>query len=177
MTYAGEGKVVLTTTVILRIQGKTLRLPTIEENLNNGSAFSFTIPTKWRAFTRSSTSNHDGQMSILLGGDNLLSFPTEIEQDPLGMALYRSTLTNNCSLWSSSFQLHHLVRGSPCQHRQHHQRFVYTGCTRSTPPLHLCRRFHNTFQSRTAPQDHQGEEHPGHHGQHCCGPRQEQGPG
>ena len=59
MTYAGEGKVVLTTTVKLRIQGRTLKLSTIEENLNNGSAFSFSIPTKWRAFTKSSTSNHD----------------------------------------------------------------------------------------------------------------------
>ena len=97
--YAGEGKVVLTTTVKLRIQGRTLKLSTIEENLNNGSAFSFTIPAKWRAFTRSSKSNHDGQVSILLGGDNLLSFPTEIERDPLGMALYHSTLTNNCMVY------------------------------------------------------------------------------
>jgi len=53
MTYAGEGKVVLTTTVKLKIQGKTLKLSTIEENLNNGSAFSFTVPAKWRAFTKS----------------------------------------------------------------------------------------------------------------------------
>ena len=37
MTYAGEGKVVLTTTVKLRIKGKTLKLSTIDENLNNGS--------------------------------------------------------------------------------------------------------------------------------------------
>ena len=87
--------------VKLRIKGKTLRLSTIEENLNNGSAFSFTIPPKWRAFTKSSTSNHDGQGSILLGGDNLLSFPTEIERDPVGMALYRSTLTNNCMVYGS----------------------------------------------------------------------------
>ena len=42
-TYAGEGKVVLTTAVKLRIQGKTLKLSTIEEDLNNGSGFSFTI--------------------------------------------------------------------------------------------------------------------------------------
>ena len=33
-TYAGEGKVVLTTAVKLRIQGKTLKLSTIEEDLN-----------------------------------------------------------------------------------------------------------------------------------------------
>ena len=101
MTYAGEGKIVLTTTVKLRIQGKTLKLSTIEENLNNGSAFSFSIPTKWRSFTKSSTSNHDGQVSILLGGDNLLSFPTEIERDSLGMALYRSTLTNNYMVYGA----------------------------------------------------------------------------
>ena len=101
MTYAGEGKVVLTTTVKLRIQGRTLKLSTIEENLNNGSAFSFSIPTKWRAFTKSSMSNHDGQVSILLGGDNLLSFPTEIERDSLGMALYGTTLTNNCMVYGA----------------------------------------------------------------------------
>ena len=101
MTYAGEGKIVLTTTVKLRIQGRTLKLSTIEENLNNGSAFSFFIPTKWRVFTKSSTSNHDGQVSILLGGDNLLSFPTEIERDSLGMALYRSTLTNNYMVYGA----------------------------------------------------------------------------
>ena len=35
-TSAGEGKVVLTTAVKLRIQGKTLKLSTIEEDLNNG---------------------------------------------------------------------------------------------------------------------------------------------
>ena len=101
MTYAGKGKVVLTTTVKLRIKGKTLRLSTIEENLNNGSAFSFAIPHKWRSFTKSSTSDHDGQVSILLGGDNLLAFPTEIERDPSGMALYRSTLTKNCMVYGS----------------------------------------------------------------------------
>ena len=74
ITYAGEGKVVLTTVVKLRIQGKTLRLSTIEANLNNGSSFFFTIPPKWRAFTKSSTSNHDGQVSILLGG--IISSPS-----------------------------------------------------------------------------------------------------
>ena len=58
--YAGEGKVVLTTAVKLRIQGKTLKLSTIEEDLNNGLAFSFTIPHKWRNLTKTSKSNHDG---------------------------------------------------------------------------------------------------------------------
>ena len=100
-TYAGEGKVVLTTAVKLRIQGKTLKLSTIEEDLNNGSAFSFTIPLKWRNLTKTSTSNHDGHVSILLGGDNHRFFPTEIEGDPLGMALYQSTITNNCMVFGA----------------------------------------------------------------------------
>ena len=40
-----------------------------------------------------STSHHTGQVEILLGGDNNLFFPSEIERDSQGMALYRSNLT------------------------------------------------------------------------------------
>ncbi len=100
-TYAGEGKVVLTTAVKLRIHGKTLKLSTIEEDLNNGSAFSFSIPLKWRNLTKTSTSNHDGHVSILLGGDNHRFFPTEVERDPVGMALYQSNITNNYMVYGA----------------------------------------------------------------------------
>ncbi len=100
-TYAGEGKVVLTTAVKLRIHGKTLKLSTIEEDLNNGSAFSFSIPLKWRNFTKTSTSTHDGHVSILLGGDNHRFFPTEVERDPVGMALYQSNITNNYMVYGA----------------------------------------------------------------------------
>ena len=39
ITYAGEGKTILTTAVKLRLPGKTLKLSTIEEDLNHGTGF------------------------------------------------------------------------------------------------------------------------------------------
>ena len=101
MTYAGEGKVILTTEVKLRVQGKILKLSTIEEDLNHGSGFQFSVPHKWRSFTRSHTSQHTGQLSILLGGDNHLLFPKEIERDPRGMTLFQSNLTQNYLVYGS----------------------------------------------------------------------------
>ena len=44
MTYAGEGKIILTTAVKLKLPGATLTLNTIEADLNNGSGFSFPVP-------------------------------------------------------------------------------------------------------------------------------------
>ena len=58
MTYAGEGKVILTTEVKLRLNGKMLKFSAIEEDLNNGSEFSFPTPSKWKTFTRTSNSSH-----------------------------------------------------------------------------------------------------------------------
>ena len=87
ITYAGEGKTILTTAVKLRLPGATLTLSAIEEDLNNGSGFSFPVPSKWRSLVGSSTSQHSGQVSILLGGDNNFYFPKEIEQDSQGLAL------------------------------------------------------------------------------------------
>ena len=81
MSYTGEGKVILTTEIKLRINGKILKLSSIKEDLNNGSGFSFPTPSKWTCFTKSLTSSHTGQISILLGGDNHLVFPSEVERD------------------------------------------------------------------------------------------------
>ena len=53
LTYAGKGKVVLTTEVKLRLQGKTLKLSTIKEDSNNVSGLFFSIPSKWRTLTKS----------------------------------------------------------------------------------------------------------------------------
>ena len=65
LNYAGKGKAILTTTKVkLRLRGKTLRLSTIEEDLNNGSGFPLSIPHKWRSFTGTLTSQHTGQVSI-----------------------------------------------------------------------------------------------------------------
>ena len=92
-TYSGKARVILSTEVKLKLFGKTLRLATIEDDLNNGSGFSLSVPHKWRSFMGTSTSQHTGQVEILLGGDNNLFFPSEIERDSQGMALYRSNLT------------------------------------------------------------------------------------
>ena len=46
MSYAGEGKIILTTEIKLKLHGKTLNLSAIEEDLNNGSGFSFPVPRK-----------------------------------------------------------------------------------------------------------------------------------
>ena len=94
MSYASEGKVILTTEIKLRINGKTLKLYSIEEDLNNGSGFSFPTPDEWTpGFTKTSTSSHSGQISILLGGDNHLVFPSEVERDDHGVALYSPRTT------------------------------------------------------------------------------------
>ena len=52
-------------------------------------------------FTGTATSSHSGQISILLGGDNHLFFPTEVERDPQGVALYQSNLTENYMVYGS----------------------------------------------------------------------------
>ena len=101
MTYAGEGTTILTTEVKLKLQGKILMLSIIQEDLNNGSGFSLSVPHKWRTLTDTSTSHHTGQISILLGGDNHLFFPTEIERDSWRMALYQSNLRKNYMLYDS----------------------------------------------------------------------------
>ena len=84
----GKARVILTNEVKLKLFGKTLKLTTIEDDLNNGSGFSLSVPHKWRSFTGTSTSQHTGQVEILLGGNNNLFFPSEIERDSQGMALY-----------------------------------------------------------------------------------------
>ena len=47
LTYAGEGKIISTTSVKLNLNGFQLKLLAIDAELNNGSAFSFPTPEKW----------------------------------------------------------------------------------------------------------------------------------
>ena len=101
LSYAGEGKVILTTEIRLKLHGKLLRLSAIEEDLNNSSGFSFQVPAKWRSSTGTTTSHHSGQISILLGGDNHLVFPTEIERDSQGVALFQSNITKKFLIYGS----------------------------------------------------------------------------
>ena len=94
LTYTGEGQTISTTSVRLRFNGFWLKLLAIDAKLNNGSAYSFPIPEKWRACTGSSISSHSGRIFILLGSDNPLAFPKEEEFDDGGAVLWRSVLTN-----------------------------------------------------------------------------------
>ena len=64
MTYAGEGKIILTTEVKLKLHGKLLKLSATEEDLNNGSGFSFPIPPKWREFTGTLTLSHSDHFAL-----------------------------------------------------------------------------------------------------------------
>ena len=101
VTYAGEGTTVLTTEVKLKLHWKDLQLSIITEDLNNGAGFTISIPPKWRSITGALTYHHNGQISILLGGDNHLVFPTEMERDSRGMALCQSILTRNFIMYGS----------------------------------------------------------------------------
>ena len=100
MTYKEEGKIILTTKIKLKLHGKILKLLAIEEDLNNGSGFSVSVLPKWRSFTGTLTLHNTSQISILLGGDNNLFFPTEVECNPLGMVFYQSNLTQNHLVYS-----------------------------------------------------------------------------
>ena len=62
LTYSGKARVILTTEVKLKLFGKTLKLMTIEDDLNNSTGFSLSVPHKWRSFTGSATSQHTGQI-------------------------------------------------------------------------------------------------------------------
>ena len=101
LTYSGKARVIHTTEVKLMLFGKTLKLTMIEDDLNNSSGFALSVPHKWRSFMGTSTSQHTGQVEILLGGDNNLFFPSEIERDSQGMALYRSNLTQGYMVYGS----------------------------------------------------------------------------
>ena len=93
LSYAGEGKVILTTQIKLKIFGQVSKLSAVDEDLNNGSGFSFPTPRKWRPYTGTSTTSHSGQISILLGGDNHKLFRSEEERDDDGVALFRSKIS------------------------------------------------------------------------------------
>jgi len=56
---------------------------------------------KMRVLMGTSTSQHTGQVEILLAGDNNFFFPSEIEHDSQGMALYRSNLTQGYMVYGS----------------------------------------------------------------------------
>ena len=95
LTYTREGKIILTNEIKWKLFGQILNLSAIEEDLNNGSGFSFPTPNKWRLYTGTSVTSNSGQISILLGGYNHKFFPSEEERDNDGVALFRSKILQN----------------------------------------------------------------------------------
>ena len=71
-----------------------MQLTAIDSNLNNGSAYSFPIPLKWRKHTKCNTTSHSGRVLILLGGDNFNCHPLIIEEDKRGVTLLKSRLSD-----------------------------------------------------------------------------------
>ena len=91
LTYAGEGKILVTTAVKLKVNRNMLKLHAIEAE----PAFSFPSPDRWKAYTGERITSHSGKISILLGGDNHKVFPVEVERDLWSVVLYRSKLSQN----------------------------------------------------------------------------------
>ena len=81
LAYSGEGKIILTTEIKLKLFGQILNLSAIEEDLKNGSGFLFPTPNKWKLYTGTSVASHSSQISILLGRDNHKFFLSEEECD------------------------------------------------------------------------------------------------
>ena len=92
--YAGGEETILTTEIQLKLKYCTLQLYVFEDTLNNTSPFSILPPTQWRACTGGGRLSHSGKISILLGVDNFLAFPKEVDRDRSGLALFKSALTN-----------------------------------------------------------------------------------
>ena len=71
-----------------------LKLVVVDTNLDSGSTYFFPTPPKWRACTGQNVMSHSSRVSILLGGDNFLNFPTEVEHDKQGAGLFKSKFSD-----------------------------------------------------------------------------------
>ena len=71
-----------------------LKVVVVDANLDSGSAYSFPTPPKWRTYTGHKVTSNSNRVSILLGGDNFLNFPTEVEHDKWGAGLFKSKFSD-----------------------------------------------------------------------------------
>ena len=100
LAYNGTSEVLPATEVKLYLGNQVIQLTAIISNFNNGSAYSFPTPHKWRKYTKCSTTSHSGKVSILLGGDNFSCFPLNIEEDKRGVTLLESRLSGQHIIYS-----------------------------------------------------------------------------
>ena len=76
LDFTGQGQLSNTTEVKLNLYNIVLKLVVVDANLDSGSAYLFPTPHKWRAYTGHNVTLHSPRVSILLGGDKFLNFPT-----------------------------------------------------------------------------------------------------
>ena len=81
LDFRRQGQLFNTTEVKINLYNIVLKLVVIDVNLDSVSAYSFPTPPKWMAYTGHNLTSHSGRVSILLGGDNFLNFPKEVERD------------------------------------------------------------------------------------------------
>ena len=101
LDFTGQGQLLNTTEVKLNLYNIVLKLVVIYANLDSGSAYSFPTPPKWRANTGHNVTSHSGRISILLGGDIFLNFPTEVRHDKLEAGLFKSKFSDNFIIFGS----------------------------------------------------------------------------
>ena len=94
LDFTGQGQLFYATEVKLNIYNLVLKLVVIDTNLDSGSTYSFPTPPKWGACTGQNVTSHSGRVSILLGGDNFINFPTEVERDNRGATLFKSKFSD-----------------------------------------------------------------------------------
>ena len=148
----------------MKLNGHLLKLSVIEEDLNNGSGFSFPVPSKLRSFVGTLTFSHSGQVSILLGGDNHLGFPTEMESDSQCVALYLSNLTQDYMIYGS-VPPNIISWTEPLISNLSDTIFIKT-LSITDVQEQLRRRLYRPQHPQQTHPTYQGKGYPGHHGEH-----------
>ena len=92
LAYKGANELLPATEVKLYLGNQVMKLIAVYSNLNNGFAYSFPTPHKWRKYTKCNTTSNSERVLILLGGDNFSCFPLNIEEDKRGVTLLKSRL-------------------------------------------------------------------------------------
>ena len=81
LAYNSEGQLLPATQVTLFLNNCSIKMITVDTNLDSGSSYSFPMPRKWRQCTECDITLHSDKVSILLGGDNYGYYPEKFDND------------------------------------------------------------------------------------------------
>ena len=101
LDFTGQCQLCNATEVKLNLYNLVLKLVVVDANLHSGSTYLFPTPYKWRAHTGHNVTSHSGRVFILLGGDNFLNFPSEVEVDKWGAGLFKSIFSYKFIIFGS----------------------------------------------------------------------------